>query len=212
MLRKACLNYLSSKVSRLDRLVNVAGVMLPKRQETEEGLEKTLVIGHLSAFVLCQTLVPSLASATDARILNVSGAPKHILKHTVDFANIDRRLNYSGIAAAIGAVHAKTVMTQILAAKLTKENITVNSFHPGLVRSNLGRALPAYLRILFRLASPLMSPVSVSGNYVSTSPAVSEITGQLFVKTTPRALNFDTGYQEQIWDWTVKTVQEALAT
>lgn len=59
----------------LDVLVNVAGVMLPKRQETSEGNEATLAVNHLSAFLLCRELTPLLARAPHGRIANVSGAP-----------------------------------------------------------------------------------------------------------------------------------------
>jgi NAD(P)-dependent dehydrogenase (short-subunit alcohol dehydrogenase family) len=47
-----------SEVPHLDILANVAGVTLTERQETGEGVEKTLAIGHLSAFLLCRELAP----------------------------------------------------------------------------------------------------------------------------------------------------------
>ena len=47
----------------LDLLANIAGVMVPSRQLTEEGFEKTFSVGYLSAFVLSSELAPLLAKA-----------------------------------------------------------------------------------------------------------------------------------------------------
>lgn len=199
-----------SEVPRLDVLLNVAGVMLRERQQTAEGIEKTFAIDYLSAYVLSRELVPLLSNANHARILNVSGAPSQVLKPRLDFENMAYRQNYSGMGVAVDAVHAKTVMTEILAGKLTRENIDVNAFHPGWVKSNLASDLPGYMRTLFSIMGPFMSKGSKSGNLAATSDAVTGVTGQLFVKTTPRPLSFDQAYKDQLSSWTSETVGNVL--
>ncbi len=201
-----------SEVPHLDVLLHVAGVMLPDRQETDEGLEKTIAIDYLSAFVLSQELVPLLAKASHPRIANVSGGLSMVLKRKLDFTNMDGKRNYSGMRAAIDAVHAKTVMTQILAEKLKSQNIDVNAFHPGAVKSDLGRSMPLPMRVLFRIASLFMATKSTSGNYVSTSKEVTGVTGQIFVKTKAIPLQFEEAYKDQLWKWTVATVDRVLAS
>ena len=109
-------NEFRSEVAQLDVLANVAGVTLPERQETSEGLEKTLAIGHLSAFLLCRELTPVLSKAEHARIVNVGGVPSFILKPRPDFEKkLDFTENYKGMRVAIDTVHAKTVLTQVFA-------------------------------------------------------------------------------------------------
>lgn len=199
-----------SEVPRLDVLLNVAGVLLRTRHETAEGLEKTLAINYLSAFVLTRELVPLLEKASHPRVVNVSGAPAHVLRSRLDFEDIQFARNYSGMRAALGAVHAKTVMTEVFAQRLKSRNIDVNSFHPGLVKSELARDLPAAIRFAFAIVGPFMSKRSRSGSHASTSDEVTGLTGQLFVKTTPRPLSFEQSYKDQLWNWTVDTVDEVL--
>ena len=96
-------NDFKSEVSELDILANVAGVMLPERQETAEGVEKTFAIAYLSAFLLCRELAPLLAKGSHARIINVSGAPAQLLKPHLDFEELDFKANYHGIRVTIAA-------------------------------------------------------------------------------------------------------------
>ena len=58
--------------SRIDVLMNNAGAIFGRREETEEGLERTFATNHVSYFVLTQGLLPRLAASTPARIINTS--------------------------------------------------------------------------------------------------------------------------------------------
>lgn len=199
-----------SEVPELNLLLNVAGVMLPKRQETSEGIEKTLAINHLSAFLLSRELTPPLTKGSHARIINVSGAPAQVLKPRFDFEDIRFDKKYSGIRAAIDSIHAKTALTQSLAEKLRSRGIDVNAFHPGLVKSELGRHMPFPMSLVFAIASIFMSKASESGIYVSQSPNVEGVTGQLFVKKRARPLNFEHGYRERLWGVTEDLIARAI--
>jgi NAD(P)-dependent dehydrogenase (short-subunit alcohol dehydrogenase family) len=200
-----------SEVPELNILLNVAGVMLPKRQATSEGIEKTLAINHLSAFLLSRELTPALARTSHARILNVSGAPAQVLKPRFDFEDLDFDKKYNGIRAAFDTVHAKTALTQSLAEKLKSQAIDVNAFHPGTVKSELGRHLSFPMSLAFTIASSFMSKASESGIYVSTSPDLEGVTGQLFVKKRARPLNFEQGYRERLWGVTEDLIARAVS-
>ena len=194
---------------QLDLLANVAGVLLPKRAVTADGIEKTLAIGHFAPFVLTSGLVPSLSQADHARVVNVSGSARGIMTPSLDFTDLNLERRYNAARAAVAAVHSKTVMTQIWAERLADNGIDVNAFHPGLVRSGLGRHLPWYLRGPFRLGQPLLSPRSRSGEHVCTSEAVTGTTGHLFTGTRGRPLAFSPDYTQRVWDWTTQTVESA---
>jgi len=204
----------ATEAPRLDLLLNVAGVLLPSRQVTSEGFEKTLAIGYLSAFVLCRALAPALAAAAaasgSARIANVAGSPSQVTKPQLDFDDLGLAEGYSGVRAAVRTVHAKTVLTAILAEQLRSKAVDVNAFHPGMVRGSLGRNLPMPLNMLFRLGAPLMARTSKSGIHVSTEPSLQGTTGQLFVGTRPRPLSFDAAYQDRLWSCTTALVDDVL--
>ncbi|MCO4774154.1 MAG: SDR family NAD(P)-dependent oxidoreductase [Deltaproteobacteria bacterium] len=189
-------------VPTLDLLLNVAGVLLQDRQVTEEGFEKTFSVGYLSAFLLSRELTPSLARAPHPRIANVAGAPKFVLTQALNLDDLDFETDYKPMLVAIKTVHAKTVLTEILAEKLSEHGIDVNSFHPGAVKGDLGRSMGFPLKHIFAVANKFMSATSKSGVYVSTAEELNGVTGQFFVGKKPRPLSFDQAYKDELWKQT----------
>ncbi len=186
-------------VPTLDLLLNVAGIMLPERQVTSEGFEKTFAIGYLSVFVLIRELTPSLADAENGRIANVAGVPALVLKQGLDFDDLGFTKNYKGMPTAIRTIHAKTVLTEILAEKLAGQGIDVNSFHPGAVKGDLGRSMSFPMNALFSVANLFMAKTSKSGIYLSTADEVTGVTGQLFVGKKPTPLAYEQAYKDELW-------------
>ncbi len=209
---RAFANRFKNEVPQLDLLLNVAGVMLPKRQETAEGLEKTFAIGYLSAFILSNAFITLLEKGSQARIVNVSGSPSHVLKSNLDFENLNFAKNYSGFKTAIATVHAKTVLTEILAEKLKDKHIDVNAFHPGTVKSDLTRNMHFLLKGLAKFASFFMASKSKTGIYVSLSHNITETSGQLYVNKKPIPLQFEKPYKERLWKVTEEVIENALLT
>jgi NAD(P)-dependent dehydrogenase (short-subunit alcohol dehydrogenase family) len=189
-------------VPKLDLLLNVAGAMFPERQLTPEGFEKTFAIGYLSAFILCRELTPSLAAAQHGRIANVAGVPRFVLEPVLDFDDLSFETNYQGMRVAIRTIHAKSVLTEILAEKLRESGVDVNSFHPGAIKGDLGRNMSFPMNFIFGLANSFMARTSKSGIYVSLSDEVQGVTGQLFVGKKPRPLHFDQSYKDGLWEKT----------
>jgi NAD(P)-dependent dehydrogenase (short-subunit alcohol dehydrogenase family) len=201
---------LEAALPQLDVLANVAGVMLSERRETAEGLELTMAVGHFSAFVLTHGLLPALGRAPHARVVNVAGVPRDVLRPSLDLDDLNHERHHKGVRVAIDAVHAKTVMAEVLAARLRGQQIDVNAFHPGWVRGGLGRDLPWHLKQVFKLIGPFMSDGSVSGMHATGAASIEGTTGQLFVKTQPRPLAFEAAYKDALWLRTVATVEGVL--
>lgn len=64
----SCAREVTSKVSKLDVLMNNAGVMaIPERETTRNGFEKQLGVNHLGHFLLTSELMPLLKKAGKAR-------------------------------------------------------------------------------------------------------------------------------------------------
>jgi NAD(P)-dependent dehydrogenase (short-subunit alcohol dehydrogenase family) len=203
---KAFAESFRDEVPVLDLLANVAGLMLPERQVTDEGFEKTFAVGYLSACILCRELTPSLAKAANPRIVNVAGVPRFVLTQSLDLDDLGFEKKYSGMDVAIKTVHAKTVLTEILAEQLRDKGITVNSFHPGAVQGDVGRSMSFPMSALFAAANFFMAKTSASGVYVSTSDEVAGITGQFFVGRRGQDLAFDADYKETLWARTVAMI------
>ncbi len=188
----------SKTIDRLDLLANIAGVLIPKRTTTSEGFEKTLAVGYLSAYILSTELTPLLKKSSDSRIVSVSGGPATVLKELPDFDDMNSVKDYKGFGASVKAVHAKTALTQILSERYAEDNITVNSFSPGIVRSNLTRNMPASVRILMSVLSIFTPKTSKTGIYVCTSGEIKNISGKLFEKKNPIDINFPDAYIEKL--------------
>ena len=174
---------------------------------------------HVGASVLCAHGGTATPTAPNPRVLvsgqptvtmvapyaiagcpfNVSGSPGLILKRRLDVADFPSKRGYNGLRAALDTVHAKTVMTQTLSERLAGRHIDVNAFHPGAVRSDLGRSAPFPMNLLFALARPFLSETSKTGDLVATAEALTGVTGQLFVDMRPRPLTFEPEYREGLW-------------
>lgn len=196
---------------QLHLLANIAGVVLPNRQETVQGLEKTITVGYLSAVVICRELTPLLQRTEHARVINVSGAPSQVLKSNLDFDDLMFQKSYSGWRAAIKTVHAKTVFSQVLADELKDSGVDVNAFHPGGVKSDLGQNFGFPIKQLFAFAMNFMSRDSATGVAAATSEALTGVTGQFLTtpnKKTP--LVFDEGYRMELMRATDALLARAL--
>lgn len=194
----------AAEVDRLDVLANVAGVILRSKRITSEALEYTAALGVHSPFVLSTLLRPALDRAVAPRIVNVSGAARVVLRPRFDFDDTP-----TGLRAAVRTVHAKTVLTQALAARWP--GIDVNAFHPGRVKSDLGRNLPGVVRWAMHLAGPLMDDVSSAG-IAAARDAPSGLTGQLFTDTRPQPLIFDKAYVDRVWAWNDGVIRGVLGS
>ena len=191
-----------SKNAKLDLLVNTAGIFSPNRIVTNEGFEKTFAVGYLSAYLLSTKLACLLEKAAYGRIANVSGIKSMIVKKKLDFDDLSFSKNYSMINTAITTIHAKTVLTEILAEKFANQGIDVNSFHPGAVKSDLTKNLVWWQRMLFSIPELFFGKESTTGIFVSSSPTLNKVTGKYFIKKEPIELNFEKGYKQKLQEQT----------
>lgn len=201
---------LSETLPRLDLLLLSAGVALPKRLETPEGIEKTFAIGYLSAYILTKELIPLLEKGDKSRVLTVSGGGPIVLKERLDFDDFNNAKTYNAIKAAARTVHAKTVLTEILADKLESKKITVNSFHPGIVKSGLARELPRPLSWGFNSVSMFMPRVSKTGIYACLSDSLDGVSGQFIINKKQIPLKFNQAYKEKLIEKTENILSKVL--
>lgn len=133
---------------RLDVLINNVGVLLPKREMTAEGLEKTLATNLSGHFLLTNLLVPLLADSSPSRIVNVSSGgmySERIVPEDLHFENGE----YSGTAAYARTKRGQVILTEMWAAKLTRSGIAVHSMHPGWAKTaGVRRSLPTFNMVM----------------------------------------------------------------
>ena len=70
--------------SRLDLLINNAGVMAPPRQLSRQGFELQFAVNHLGHFALTQRLLPLLEQSPGARVVHVSSGAAYFGRMAFD--------------------------------------------------------------------------------------------------------------------------------
>jgi NAD(P)-dependent dehydrogenase (short-subunit alcohol dehydrogenase family) len=112
--------------TRLDVLVNNAGVWLANRQISADGHEMQFAVNYLAGFLLTRTLLPLIVDSAPSRIINVaSGA-----QSPIDFSDV--MLERPGRAAqGYGQSKLAQIMfTFDLARELQGKGVTVLTLHP----------------------------------------------------------------------------------
>src|SRR5713226_531052 len=168
---------------KLHLLVNNAGVYLTRRTTTVEGLESTFAINHLGPFLLTNLLLDLLKASAPSRIVNVTSDAHNGAK--VNFEDLQGEKKFSGWQAYGQSKLAMILFTRELAKKLENTGVTVNSAHPGVVRTNFAKNNGGVVSLGFRfLGLFFISPESAARRvlYVATSPDLEGVTGKYFTK------------------------------
>ena len=126
--------------SRLDLLINNAGVMIPPYSKTKDGFELQFGTNHLGHFALTGLLLEVLLVTEGAGIVNVSSSAHAYGNLNFDDLNWEKR-KYKAWSAYGDSKIANLYFTNELAKKLKEVNadIRVTSAHPGYTATDLQR-------------------------------------------------------------------------
>ena len=136
---KHLVNEFKSKFSKLDILINNAGVYLPDKIITTEALETTMATNYFSPFYLTSLLFDNLNLSEQVRVINVSSGAYTFGK--IDLNNFNSEQNFSAGESYCNSKLALNYFTVGLAKRLQDINIRVNAFNPGKVATKLNRHL-----------------------------------------------------------------------
>ncbi|MGB3049577.1 MAG: SDR family NAD(P)-dependent oxidoreductase [Polyangiales bacterium] len=166
-------------------LVNNAGVLLPTRSETAEGVETTFATNLLGHFLLTNLLVPKLATSAPARIINVSSGGMYAQRILVnDLQNA--RGTYDGAKAYARTKRGQVILTELWAEALAPRGIVVHAMHPGWADTpGVSTSLPRF----YKLTKPLLrSPAQGADTIVWLCAAddAARSTGKFWHDRTPR--------------------------
>jgi len=116
--------------TKLDVLINNAGIMSQSKKLNDDGVEMTFAVNVLGHHLLTKLLVDSLRKASPSRIINV--ASDYAGGLDLDDISFDNRI-YDLTAAYKQSKQANRMMTREWAKHLEKDNISVYSLTPGFV-------------------------------------------------------------------------------
>src|SRR5215471_18004390 len=165
--------------SRLDLLVNNAGLMSPKYRFSFDGFELTFAVNHLAPFLLTNLLLDRLEASSPARIVIVASEAHH--GHRLNLNTLGQPRDWSMLRAYGRSKLCNILFTRELAARLSGSRVAAICLHPGIVATAIGQrgGLP---ELVWRLMKPFMA-----------SPDKGAETS-LFLATVPDPEPFHGGY------------------
>ncbi len=191
---------------RLNVLFLNAGVYVPHRETTPDGYERSLAVNHLAPFLLTHLLQDRLRANAPSRIVLTASAAHKMAK--LDLTDLQSERRYRGFSVYGKSKLANILFTYAMARRLEGTGVTINCFHPGVIRSGLFGSGGG--RIFALISYPFMrSPQhgARTGVYLATSPEVEGVTGRYFSgrkAIASSAPSQDVALQEALWKESVR--------
>ena len=203
------------RFSRLDVLVNNAGVLPVQRQETKDGLEMAFGVNYIGHFLLTQSLLPLLKKAENARIVILGSVAYKTGK--INFDDLGMEKGYTVAAAYSRAKLCDLLFTRELAKRLQGTSITVNCVHPGAVATNiLIKTDTGIGHALIRLFRPIVKSAEDCAKTVvdiATEEVFSDISGAYFSRGKPCDVEgraADDALAKRLWEVSEDIVRDYL--
>ena len=191
-----------SKFQNVDVLINNAGAIFMNRTITDEGLEKTFALNHMSYFVLSNLFIESFNSI---KIINVSSEAHRGIKLNLD--DLQNNNGYFGWHAYKRSKLANIYLTYELAEKYKNKNITVNCLHPGLVNSDFANNNS----LRYKIMSSLIKCFGISTQegaltsiYLASEENLENISGLYFDRCRPRkssSISYNNEVGKSLWEY-----------
>jgi NAD(P)-dependent dehydrogenase (short-subunit alcohol dehydrogenase family) len=200
----------SARFTRLDVLVENAGVMTQKRQLTADGLEMNFGVNHVGHFLLTELLLPLLKASAPSRIVVVSSSMHSSGK--IDFDDIAMEKNWGGSYPR--SKLANMLFVRALAKRLDGTKVVVNGLHPGVISTDLARDYAAPIRLMAKWFFKSPEQGARTSLYLATAPEVAEISGRYFAdakEKQPGAAALDDVLAERLWTETERLVCQLQA-
>ncbi len=148
-----------SAESRLDLLINNAGVMIPPASKTKQGFELQFGVNHIGHFALTGLLLDLLLATDGARIVCVSSTAHRMGRMNFEDLDFDAR-GYNASSAYAQSKLSNLLFTAELARKLKAAgaDVLVAAAHPGWTQTNLQKN-----STVFQLMNPVFGMQPIGG-------------------------------------------------
>jgi NAD(P)-dependent dehydrogenase (short-subunit alcohol dehydrogenase family) len=186
---------------RVDVLVNNAGLIVQRRQETVDGHELIFQVNQLSPYLLTRLLLDRLVSSAPARIVWTASD-----SHEFGPLKPDDYMSTQGFRPL--KVYGRSKLANILttaelARRLEGTGVTANCFHPGFVSTSLARDHPLGTPFLKLIRPFIKSPAKGADTGVYLATADIGENGQYFYKRKVHGTKndaLDPALGARVWD------------
>jgi len=130
---------LLERESRIDALINNAGVMTPPLTRTKQGFELQFGVNHLGSFALTSLLLPKLAQTRGARVVVTSSFAHRSANIDWDDLQAERTYDRTKRYAASKLANALFFVELDRRLRAAGSPVTAVGCHPGFAATDLGR-------------------------------------------------------------------------
>jgi NAD(P)-dependent dehydrogenase (short-subunit alcohol dehydrogenase family) len=203
---------LANRYDKLDSLINNAGAVFLRRQESVDGYEMTFAVNHLAPFLLTNLLLDKLHAGAPARIINVASDAHE--NATLNLDDLQSERDFSIMKTYGRSKLANILFTYELARRLDSSQVTANALHPGFVSSGLGtNNVPHWFGSLFKGFTSLFARDAAQGAetavFLAASPLVGGVSGKYFIDEEPvrsSNLSYDQTLARRLWEISAELV------
>ncbi|MBY8983904.1 MAG: SDR family oxidoreductase [Candidatus Lokiarchaeota archaeon] len=201
------------KYQQLHVLINNAGVNLSKRVLTEDGIETTFAVNYLAPFLLSTLLLDILQTSSPSRIVNVVSS---VVGKTINFENLNGENHYRQLNAYAQSKLALILFTYEFARRIEGTGVTVNSLHPGYVKTNMVKNFRKFVKYFFHLIGLFMKSPKKGAKtsiYLASSPEVEGVSGKYFEKKKEEEsvkASYDEELAKRLWNVSVDLTNHKL--
>ena len=181
------------KHERIDILINNAGLMSLKRNETVDGFEEQFGVNHLGHFLLTNLLVSRIEQSAkqhgEARIIFLSSGA-HQRTKGIDFDDLGwQKRKFEGFTAYADSKLANILTANEIARRYSGSRIFTHSLAPGAVKTNIYKndSIKGIKLLLAKLAFAIIgiSPEkgAATSVFLATSPEAIKVNGKYWKKS-----------------------------
>jgi NAD(P)-dependent dehydrogenase (short-subunit alcohol dehydrogenase family) len=210
---------ITSRVERIDVLMNNAGGIFGPQTTTVDGHEKTFQVNYLAPFLLTDLLLDRLRAGEGIVANTSSSAAKLLAKFDID--DLETSRNYTPNAAYGNAKLANILFTRALHAHYGGTGIAAVAIDPGTIRTNFGHDTTSIVRFVYR--TPLSRLMLVSPDeggarlvfFAEGTPGTDWTPGGFYTLTKPATeketnpLVHDDSLVEKLWTRTTQLLASA---